>query len=131
MSAFGAVYRDVSSLRWFGFCVRLSWPGACGLGGCLAKSANEFSTMCCAAGPRVYTGACDRSVVGSVLISFSFRLYLKDSPKVNGYLLGEFSALVPVVVRLAHSPPPLGAASAARVYRVLAAVVSSLRERIR
>ena len=46
-------------------------------------------------------------------------------------LMGSFSALVPVVVRLAHSPPPLGAASAPRVYRVLAAVVSSLRERIR
>ena len=47
-------------------------------------------------------------------------------------LMGSFSALVPVVVRLIHSPPPLGAASAARVYRVyrvLAAVVSSLRER--
>ena len=38
--------------------------------------------------------------------------------------MGSFSALVPVVVRLTHSPPPLGAASAARVYRVLAAVVS-------
>ena len=46
-------------------------------------------------------------------------------------LMGSLSALVPVVVRLTHSPPPLGAASAARVYRVLAAVVSSLRERIR
>ena len=46
-------------------------------------------------------------------------------------LIGSFSALVPVVVRLIHSPPPLGAASAARVYLVLAAVVSSLRERIR
>ena len=44
-------------------------------------------------------------------------------------LMGSFSALMPVVVRLAHSPPPLGAASATRVYRVLAAVVSSLRER--
>ena len=46
-------------------------------------------------------------------------------------LMGSFSALVLVVVRLIHSPPPLGAASAARVYRVLAAVVSSLRERTR
>ena len=46
-------------------------------------------------------------------------------------LMGSLSALVPVVVRLTHSPPSLGAASAARVYRVLAAVVSSLRERIR
>ena len=46
-------------------------------------------------------------------------------------LMGSFSALVPVVVRLIHSPPPLGAASAVRVYRVLAAVVSSLRERTR
>ena len=46
-------------------------------------------------------------------------------------LMGSFSALVPVVVRLIHSPPPLGAASAARVYRVLAGVVSSLRERTR
>ena len=46
-------------------------------------------------------------------------------------LMGSFSALVPVVVRLIHSPPPLGAASAARVYRVLAAVVSSLREQTR
>ena len=46
-------------------------------------------------------------------------------------LMGSFSALVPVVVRLIHSPPPLGAASVARVYRVLAAVVSSLRERTR
>ena len=46
-------------------------------------------------------------------------------------LMGSFSALVPVVVRLTHPPPPLGAASAARVYRVLAAVVSSLRERTR
>ena len=46
-------------------------------------------------------------------------------------LMGSFSALVPVVVRLTHSPPPLGAASAARVHRVLAAVVSSLRERTR
>ena len=42
-------------------------------------------------------------------------------------LMGSLSALVPVVVRLTHSPAPLGAASAARVYRVLAAVVSSLR----
>ena len=46
-------------------------------------------------------------------------------------LMGPFSALVPVVVRLIHSPPPLGAASAARIYWVLAAVVSSLRERTR
>ena len=46
-------------------------------------------------------------------------------------LMGSFSALVPVVGRLIHSPPPLGAVSAARVYRVLAAVVSSLRERTR
>ena len=46
-------------------------------------------------------------------------------------LTGSFSALVPVVVRLIHSPPPLGAACAARVYRVLAAVVSSLQERTR
>ena len=46
-------------------------------------------------------------------------------------LMGSLSALVPVVVRLIHSPPPLSAASAARVYRVLAAVVSSLRERTR
>ena len=46
-------------------------------------------------------------------------------------VMGSFSELVPVVVRLIHSPPPLGAASAVRVYRVLAAVVSSLRERTR
>ena len=46
-------------------------------------------------------------------------------------LMGPFSALVPVVVRLIHSPPPLGAASAARIHRLLAAVVSSLRERTR
>ena len=46
-------------------------------------------------------------------------------------LMGSFMALVPVVVILIPSPPPLGAASAAMVYRVLAAVVSSLRERTR
>ena len=68
LGVFGAVYRDVSSPWWFGFCVRLSWPGACGLGGCLAKSAYKFSTMCCAAGPCVCTGACDRSGVASVLV---------------------------------------------------------------
>ena len=45
----------------------------------------------------------------------------------NGVVFGT----VPVVVRLIHSLPPLGAASAARVYRVLAAVASSLRERTR
>ena len=49
----------------------------------------------------------------------------------NPTWMGSLSALVPVVVRLIHSPPPLGAASAARVYRVLAAVVSSLRGRKR
>ena len=37
-------------------------------------------------------------------------------------LMGSFLALVPVVVRLTHSPPPLGAASAARVYRGLPGV---------
>ena len=68
LGVFGAVYRDVSSPWWFGFCVRLSWPGACGLGGWLAESAHKFSTMCSAAGPCVCTGACDRSGVASVLV---------------------------------------------------------------
>ena len=47
------------------------------------------------------------------------------SPGTRGtwmQLMGSLSALVPVVVRIIHSPPPLGAASAARVDRVLEAV---------
>ena len=43
--------------------------------------------------------------------------------------LVEFSALVPVIVRRIPSPPTLGAAPAARVYRVLVPVMSSLGER--
>ena len=46
-------------------------------------------------------------------------------------LMGPFSALVPVDVRLIHSLPQLGTASASRVYRVIAAVVNSLWERTR
>ena len=47
-------------------------------------------------------------------------------------LLGIYTVMFMIsFLNKCNASPPLGAASAARVYRVLAAVVSSLRERTR